>query len=107
MSARQRIQSLLLEIRRKRGEEHFDARSYLLHEPPETHHWAIQVEWIPGYGYTEVLSTKTAAGTPEAIGMEAAQRHVIDPDDVGYVKQVRKISAAEAKLYRGMGKKAR
>ena len=103
----ERIRGLLTEIRRKRGAEPFDARAYLLHEPPETHHWAIQIEWIPGYGYTEVLSTKTSEGTEYEIAMEAAQRHVIDPDDVGYVKQVRKISPEEAKLWRGRGKVVR
>lgn len=101
-----RIRGLLTEIRRRRGEEPFDARSYLLHEPPETYHWAIQIEWIPGYGYTEVLSTKTSEGTEYDIAMEAAQRHVIDPDDVGYVKQVRRISPEEAKLWRGRGKRS-
>lgn len=95
------IRGLLTEIRRRRGEEPFDAREYLLSEPPVTCHWAVQVEWIPGYGYTGILSTKTEEGTTHDIALEAAHRQVIAGDDVAYVKQVRKVSPEEAKLWRG------
>ena len=95
-----RICSLLQEIRRKRGEQHFDARDYLLHEPPAAAHWAIQVEWIPGHGYTAVLSTTTEQATEFEIAEEAAHRGVIAGDDIPFIKQVRRVSPEEAKLWR-------
>ena len=100
-----RIRVLLQEIRRKRGED-FDARDYLLHEPPATTHWAIQIEWIPGYGYTAVLSTKTAEATEFDIATEAAQRGVIAGDDIKFVKQVRRVSPEEAALWRNRDRRS-
>jgi len=104
MSAVPRIRALLTEIRRKRGDD-FDARAYLLQEPPAVFHYALKVEWLPGHGYTEVLSTTTEEATDFELAREAAQRHVIAPDDIGWVKDVRRISAEEAKLYRGRSKR--
>lgn len=100
-----RIRGLLTEIRRRRGDD-FNARDYLLSEPPATYHYAIQVEWIPGHGYTDVLSTTTPPGDDKALALEAAHRLVIAGDDLAWVKQVRRISSDEAKLYRGRGKRS-
>ena len=97
-----RVRGLLQEIKRRR--ETFNARDYLLHEPQKLTHWAIQVEWIPGHGYTSVLTTTTDEGTEYDIAVEAAHRGVIAGDDVPFVKQVRRVSAAEARLWRSRGR---